>query len=389
MKLGILLVTAFGLCPGQVPPSLTNEDGNWSQVTHGAFPCAIRGQLKVSATGGIVLRGTSRDDCGFRIRQSARASSETQARYRLRGYSSRSRVIVDTSILTVVPAEGSTARLEIELWIPRTMKEASLITQGGRVQATDFDGSVSVESGGGPIEIDRLGGAAALQTSGGTIRVGHVNGSVRGYSGGGSIRVDHSGGDVWADTAGGDIVIGQVTGTLHVTTAGGNIGVERAFSTVFARSMSGLIDIQDAGGRVTAVAMGGSIQVGAARQGAICEASSGTIRVKALEGPLRLSTAMGNVLAQLVSSRTFADSYLNSDSGDVTVSIPADFPVSVIAKNETPGNRGLIVSEFPQVRVVQSGGGMYPVKAEGALNGGGPTLRVSTGRGRIYLLRQK
>lgn len=387
---GCILVVAAELCLAAQPlPTLVHEGDRWSNVVHGAFPCAVRGQVRIATSGDVAIRGVARDDCGYRIKQSVRAASDGEARSQLRGFASRARAIVDTSILTIMPAEGSMASLEVELWIPRTMREASVMTRGGRVQATDLDGSVSVDSGGGPIEIDRIGGNATAQTVGGKIKIGRVTGSVRCASGGGLIRVDFAGGETWADTAGGEISIGQVMGPLHVATAGGNIEIDRAAGAVWARSMSGLIDIQEAGGAVTAVARGGSIQIGSARGGANCEANSGTIRVKTQDGPLHLSTAMGNVLAQLVSGRAFTDSFVNSDSGDVTVLIPADFAVTVMAMNETPGYRGMIVSEFPQIRVVQSAGGRYPVKAEGALHGGGPVLRVSTGRGSIYLLRQK
>ncbi len=385
--IGCCLVAAAGLCIGQLPP-LVREGGVWASVVHGAFPCAVRGQLKVSTTGDVVFRGVSRDDCGFRIRQKTYAASEAVARQQLRGFTSRAKAIVDTSILTLVPAEGSDATLELELWIPRTMREATLMTKSGRVVASDFDGSVLVDSGGGPIDLDRIGGNGTAQTVGGKIKIGRVTGSVRCFSGGGYIRVDHAGGETWVDTAGGEISIGQVMGPLHVTSAGGNIEIDRAAGAVWARSMSGLIDIHEAGGMVTAVARGGSIQIGSAKNGANCEANSGTIRVKSHDGPLQLSALVGNVLAQLTSGHSFADSFVNSDSGDVTVLIPHDFPVSVQASNETPGSRGMIVSEFPQIRVLKRSG-MSPVKAEGSLNGGGPVLRVTTGRGSIYLLRQK
>jgi DUF4097 and DUF4098 domain-containing protein YvlB len=395
--IGCSVLAAAGLCLGQltqVPPlgqlpPLTREGDVWASAIHGAFPCGVRGQLKVSTSGDIVIRGVARDDCGYRIRQKVQAASESEARFLARGFTARAKVIVDTSILTIVPAESSAASLELEVWIPRTMREATLMTRSGRVVATDFDGSVSVDSGGGPIEIDRIGGNGTAQTVGGKIKIGRVTGSVRCFSGGGYIRVDHAGGETWVDTAGGEISIGQVLGPLHVTTAGGNIEIDRAASQVWARSMSGLIDIQEAGGSVNAIARGGSIQIGSAKGGANCEASSGAIRVKMTEGPMRLSTLMGNVLAQLTTGRAFADSLVNSDSGDVTVLIPQEFPVSVLATNQTPGNRGMIVSEFPQIRIVKGGGPMYPVRAEGSLNGGGPVLRVSTGRGSIYLLRQK
>ena len=375
-------------CLAQQQQPLTRQGSSWSQVTTGNFPCAIRGQLKVSAKGNVAVRGVSRDDCGFKVTQRTRASSEAEARDRMRGFYVKSRAIVETSTLTIQPGEGSAAFLDVEVYVPRTMREAAVVTRSGGLQAFDIEGSINLETAGGPIEVDRIGGAAVLRTAMGQVKVGSVAGTLNCYSGGGFIRVNHAGGETWCDTAGGEISIGEVLGPLHVTTAGGNIDVDRAATNVSARSMSGIIDIQEAGGVVTALAKGGSIQIGSSR-GAKCEANGGTIRVKTLDGPLRLSTAMGNILAQLLlSSRQIEDSFVNSDAGDVTVLIPATFSLSVKAMNETPGNRGLIVSDFPEIRVYQSSR-MQPLKAEGSLNGGGPLLMVSTGSGNIFLKRQK
>jgi hypothetical protein len=57
--------------------------------------------------------------------------------------------------------------------------------------------------------------------------------------------------------------------------------------------------------------------------------------------------------------------------------------------NESGGS-GRINSDFPQVRP-QTGGmpGVGPLMAEGALNGGGPLLRVNVVAGTIYLRRAK
>ena len=105
--LGCLVLAAAGLCPGQsaAPPPLTREGAVWSFSSSGAFPCGVRGQLKVATHGDIVLRGVSRDDCGFRIKQSARAGSEREARRKLTGFATRAKLIADTAVLNVVPAE--------------------------------------------------------------------------------------------------------------------------------------------------------------------------------------------------------------------------------------------------------------------------------------------
>lgn len=386
------MITAMivtGLAQAQAMPTLVREGNSWVQTTVGTFPCAVRGQLKMTATSGNVsVRGVSRDDCGFKVRQRTRAANESEARYRLRGVATRSRSMVETSFFNVQPVEGSVAFLDIELQVPRTMREANVGTRSGDVQVADVEGAVSIETGAGALDVDRVGGNLVARTAGGPLRIGRVGGSVNCYSGGGFIRIQHAGGITNCDTVGGEISVDEAIGPLYLTSGGGNIEVLRAASHVTAKSLSGIIEIEEAGGLVTAVARGGSIQIGTARGGARCEANGGAIRVKTQDGPLRLNTMMGNILAQLVAGRLFADSVVNSEAGDVTMTIPAEFPVRILAVNETPGFRGRIVSDFPEIRVMP-GSPMQPVKAEGSLNGGGPVLQVSTASGSIFLRKQR
>jgi hypothetical protein len=106
-------------------------------------------------------------------------------------------------------------------------------------------------------------------------------------------------------------------------------------------------------------------------------------------GAVHASANSGNILAQLVANHPFADSLLSTNAGDITVFIPSNLALTIQATNET-GGPGRIVSDFAQVRMpagVQPGVG--PVVAEGALNGGGPVLRVNVIGGTIYLRREK
>jgi hypothetical protein len=109
-------------------------------------------------------------------------------------------------------------------------------------------------------------------------------------------------------------------------------------------------------------------------------------------GAVHAAANSGSILAELVSGHSsghsMADSVLSTNAGDITVSIPSNLALTIQAINES-GGAGRIVSDFPQVRP-QSGvlpGG--PLVAEGALNGGGPVLRLNVVGGTIYLRRAK
>ena len=132
---------------------------------------------------------------------------------------------------------------------------------------------------------------------------------------------------------------------------------------------------------------GGGIQVSAAR-GVRCESVGGGIRLIDVSGELKVSTAIGSILAQLL--RTIENSYLSTGSGDITVLIPSNMAVTVQAHNDSPGRFGRIISEFPEVHVqtgAASSGGR--IVAAGAINGGGPLLTIAAADGTIFLRRHK
>ena len=81
------------------------------------------------------------------------------------------------------------------------------------------------------------------------------------------------------------------------------------------------------------------------------------------------------------------NSVLRTAVGDVTVFIPSNVAVTVRAQNESGNRATRIVSDFPEIRLQPAVMGI--AVAEGALNGGGPILNVSTSNGAIYLRRQK
>jgi hypothetical protein len=142
--------------------------------------------------------------------------------------------------------------------------------------------------------------------------------------------------------------------------------------------------VGQAGGKVTAITLGGSIQVGPA-PGVHAESGRGPIRVRGVSGPLSLSAAMGNILAELMAGVQIQESSFMSRAGDITVFLPSNLAVSVMATEDSGGNPR-IRSEFPELRA-NIVGWSRPVVIQGAINGGGPVLRLSAPA--IYLLKTK
>ena len=97
---------------------------------------------------------------------------------------------------------------------------------------------------------------------------------------------------------------------------------------------------------------------------------------------------MGSILAELLSGAHLENSSLIAGSGDITVLIPSNLALSVMARNES-GASPRILSDFSEVRAKTPGSGRMPVVYEGAINGGGPLLTLNTAAGIIYVRKLK
>jgi len=388
----ISLVFALGAAPvvrAQDDSPITREGRYWVRTISGVASSVPMQRFRLDTTGNVVLQGDNSNRAAYKLRVRVQARNSREAAMLLRQFEVKTRTQGDWVRLTVMPPKNIAEAPELTMSVPRALLRMWIETRAGNVQASDLDGELEARSAGGQINVEGIKGRAQLRTGGGDILVGTIGGALKCYSGGGVIRVQSAGGESWFETAGGEILLHQVLGAVHAATAGGNIKIEHASGTVFARTAAGLIDVQQAGGTVTAESSGGAIQVNAAN-GVHCDSSGGAIRLRNVGGALRASTSMGSILAELLSGNRILDSTLSTNSGDITVFISSNLPLTVLARNESAGSAGRIISDFPEIRAKQiSQAGMSPVVAEGALNGGGPVLHINVIGGTIYLRRQK
>jgi len=384
----ISIVCAAALSPSALA-QITREGRYWVETVTGAATSSPLERFRLDTVGNVVLQGGNSENVTYQLKLRVRAADARQAEALLREFEVRSRSQNGWLRLTVTPPANISEGPELSVTVPRSLLQVWIETRGGNVQAMDLDGELQARSAAGRMLVDRIKGKAEVRTGGGDIQVGEVGGALRCYSGAGVIRVQSAGGESWLDTAGGEVFVHQAFGPVHAATAGGNIRVERASNTVFARTAAGLIEVQQADGAVTAESSAGAIQVNAAN-GVRCESASGTIRLRNVWGALRASTAAGSILAELLSGNRIQDSTLSTNAGDITVFIASNIPLTVMARNDSGGATGRIISDFKEIRVkTGSLPGASPVLAEGALNGGGPLLRINVNGGTIYLRREK
>ena len=392
LSISFLGLVCWGLAAAQTESAITRDGGYWVRTIQGSVDSSAGDRLRVETTGNVTLRGSATEQSTYTLTVRVKAGDAREAEGLLERVNVKTGTEGGWAYLKVTPPRLVSSGLELTVTGSRALRDVFAETRGGNVQASGWDGDFEARSAGGRIAVDRIRGHSELRTAGGDIEVGSVSGAVRCFSGGGVIRVENAGAAAWLETAGGEIFVHQAAGPVQASTGGGNIRIERAASTVVARTAGGLIQVQQADGPVTAESSGGAIQVNSAN-GVRCESAGGAIRLRNVAGAVHAFANSGSIMAELVSGggvagHGMADSVLSTNAGDITVLIPSNLALTVQAINESGGS-GRINSDFPQVR--PQGGGLPggPLMAEGALNGGGPLLRVNVVGGTIYLRKAK
>jgi hypothetical protein len=367
------------LFPVFAQPRLSREGGRWVRTITGSAPAAAR--LRVNAQGPVHVEGGTAGEFTYTVKVSVRARNEAEAQQIFDRMPVRAIATGDWLVLT---AGGGPVTANLTVRTPR-LGAAVVSTSEGAVEVNGIDGSLTADSGGGELKCDRIRGDCRLTTAGGELLVGDVGGTLGGATGGGRIVVKSVRGDAVLETAGGDIDITEAGATVRANTGGGAVRVNSAGGSVRASTGGGPIVIGKAGGIVITRNMAGPVQVGAA-PGVSSESGTGTIRLSNIAGPMRVSTSVGSIIASLLGGNPLSDSFLATGNGDITVLIPSNLGVTIRAENDLADSLKRIVCEFPDIPVRMQG---TQVIAEGAVNGGGPILRIAGTGGTIFIKRQK
>lgn len=352
------------------------EGSLWRVRLTGTLPSVHR----IVADSELKVRGKASNATRYVISTKVNAANEAAAR-QFAGSFAAVRLVGDAVVFT---GPGN-----VDLEVPRSARFLSLASEEGGIDAADLEGSVLAQTAAGRIALDRIGGDVEIRSNGGSTALGRIGGLVKCYSGGGSIRAIHISGQALFETHGGDIVLGEVAGAIRAVTGGGGIQIDQAGSNVFAGTSGGPIAILRALGMVIAQNTAGPIDIGAASS-VECQSGGGTIRLSNVSGPMRASTGRGSVIADVISrkisqGRSLEDSFLSTGAGDIFVLLPSDMGVTVDAEMTGTQSAGAIISDYPGLRSVT---GRSSVTARGAINGGGPTLRLRASGGRIQIKKK-
>ena len=372
-----MVLVAFLPDGGAQPGEVTRENGRFVRRIYGSAPAVSK--LRINTNGPVVLEGGVSNTVTFTVRVEVSARTEAEGRRVLRQYAVKSDLQGQWLVLT---APGGAAMPVITIKTPR-LSAAVISTSLGGVDVRGVEGSLDVDTGAGALTADRIRGDARLITGGGDISVGDVSGSLHCTTGAGAVRVKSCGGQAVLETNGGDITALEMGGMVRAETGGGGVRIGTAEGAVSATTGGGEIVVEKAGGIVTLKNMAGPVQVGSAA-GVRVESLSGGIRLHRITGPIRVSTSMGSIIASLLAGR-FADSFLATGNGDITVLIPSNVGVTIHAQNQMADSLRRIESDFREIPVRRQGTRLV---AEGSVNGGGPLLQISGTGGTIFLKRQ-
>jgi len=186
------------------------------------------------------------------------------------------------------------------------------------------DASVDLKTSGGDVVVENLQGAVTAKTSGGDVKLGKI------------------GGDINAETSGGNMSVVDGLAAVHFTTSGGNITAKHILGAAELKTSGGDIKIDSDEGTLSARTSGGDVKVG----------FDGSIK-----GDCVLSTSGGQVKASVGKGVGF-----HIDASTSGGEVEAD---------------GLTLTI--------DHGGVGKSNLSGAVNGGGPDLRLRSSGGDIEI----
>ena len=390
-QLAVLLALAAWVAPLWAQDTQVMRSGNgWVEVVTGSLP-SLRNLKVATDFGAVTVRGGAPQGITYTVRKRLNSGSESHARRQFELFSVHGYQKGDFAVLEGECSGSEKLSVDITVNVPRDLSLAKIETRGGSVEVANIGGRVEAETAGGSMRISDIGGVVRAETSGGSIDVGNVGGDLKLQTAGGSINIRSVNGKIHAETAGGSIEVGSATQSAYLSTAGGSIQVRKCNGDLRASTAGGSVEVGDVGGGATLETSGGSIRLASAKGVVRATTSGGGIHLNGLTHGVTAKTAAGPIYAEFIAGRgNFSESYLETSVGDVIVYLPPDLPVTVRATIDAAMGHKMI-TDFAEVKVTQEGGEWGPreIYGQGAINGGGPLLKIRTTAGNIELRRGK
>jgi len=276
---------------------------------------------------------------------------------------------------------------EFIVQVPRDLNVVKVQTRTGSLTFGSIAATIVATTGAGLIKMDDLAGPVKIASGGGNVEAGNLGSDLTFTSGASDVRVSNVAGQTQVNLGGGRVYIGSSRAST-IQTGAGSIQVQKCFGDLHVVSGGGNLYLGDVYGAVQAQTEGGSVRVASATGPVQVTTGGGSVTLFNLGRGAQVETGAGPVTVEFLGNHGFTDSYLHTASGDVTVCFANSLPVTVHANADMASGRG-IVNDFPSLNISQQGGVFSPrsMSAEGAINGGGPALRIRTTIGQIAFHR--
>ena len=316
------------------------------------FPVAAGGKLTIDADcGEIDVQSTEDDTVSVRIQRAAQIKANRRAAEILKNLDVQ--IAHEASDVKIEAKFTGNAKrwqkrkndldVQFDIRVPRHYN-LDLQTASDDISVVNVTGDVNVETFNARLRLQEITGCIDAVTSIGNIDLKGFNGDAVLQTKGGNITLAAGFGDVKAKTSGGNIQAVHVTGAVNGQTSGGNVTL---------RECKGGADLKTAGG---------SIEV-------------------ENDGPVLAKTSGGSIRCQLQKASISEDLLLDLETmgGSINVSLVPDIAATV--KATVLG--GSVTTEFPVT--VEASGTVKPDQLQGAINGGGPLLKLRSVGGNISL----
>ena len=184
-----------------------------------------------------------------------------------------------------------------------------------------------------------------------------------------------SGTTLKAATGSGDLEIGGIEGAVTAETGSGDMKVENIGANARLETGSGSIHANNVHGAATLQTGSGDLDLDLSGAGDVkAQTGSGSIRIRGVTGGLHAEAGSGNI--EVTGSPT-AEWRLESGSGSVAAHVGSAAKFNLNAETGS----GSVHMDMP----VLMQGQLNKQHIVGTVNGGGPTLRVTTGSGNIEI----
>lgn len=216
--------------------------------------------------------------------------------------------------------------------------------------------STDLATSGGNIQLSNLSGSQKFSTSGGNLTVENTSGKTKGSTSGGNVYVKGSKDDIQLTTSGGNIEALDCTGDLALSTSGGSIKLTR---------LNGQIEASTSGGNVEGKTIEGALAA---------HTSGGNVALDDLACSLNASTSGGHIDIAIKQLRN--DVKISNSGGNINLQLPKGAGVDLDLRG----------SKVQNIKLDGFSGTIEDDQIRGKLNGGGTSVAVRAGSGRVSLV---